>query len=386
MYAKDIITTIKSAKMVRIMRIKLLIATCDNDYAGHLSNMISEHHADIIEVCVCSTAGCLRELLTAQRFDVALLAEELAGDADLRSIHLPLLLWAEGGDSLYEGSGGGGGGAVEQLGSIPAVSVPRDRAECARGMGRISKYQRISALVANMLEQYAKVSPDSRGYDSKRARITAVWSPAGGVGKTTVALAYAGKMASEGKQALYLNLEHFSSAPAYFHETGRSISSVFEMLEAHEGNVRILISGIRCQESGVSYFCRPDNFDDMNILSPENIAALVDTCSEMTDELIIDMSSVCGERERQVFDLADSVFIVTDSSSTAQAKLCQFSAQHNVFGRIKEKAVFIANRGAEIGAPLVDTIISLPFVQTADAVAVFKTLSCNCFEARAVRL
>jgi len=337
------------------MRIKLLIATSDADYGEHLSENISEHHADVIDVSVCWTQERLHEILPVQRFDVALLEASLIRQADMQSVKLPLIM-SDGDDDV----------AVE--------------------FAKIHKYQRISSIVAGVLEHYSKVSANSRD-NSKKASITAVWSPAGGVGKSTVALAYAARKQADGKKALYLDLESFSSIPAYFTETGKSISSVFEMLESNEGNVKMLVRSIlkRDTASGIAYFCRPDNFDDINILSVENIGGLIADCSEVTDELIIDMSSVCDERTREIFELADKVLLVTDQTITVQAKLDQFMSQHNVFKRIKDKTVLITNRTAAIGTQDADSGIRLPLVQSSDPSAVYKALSgCN-FEMRVIQ-
>jgi len=335
------------------MRIKLLITSGDSDYAEHLSETLAEHHADVIEVSVCGTPERLRELLLTQRFDIALMEASFFENMDLSSVHLPLLLYFE----------------EEEITAVPAEQK------------KIQKYQRISSIVTCMLEQYAKVSAQGRSADAERAFITAVWSPAGGVGKTTVALACAAGKAARGKQVLYLNLEAFSSVPAYFTESGKSISTVFEMLESSEGNIKTLIRGIRRLDSGagVAYFNRPDNFDDMNILSAENVSMLVTGCAGVTDELVIDLSCVCDERTRRVFELADRILIVIDQTCTARTKLSQFKSQHNMFGRIKAKTVLVANKGATVGEPLVDTVVRLPHVQSTNETAIYKTLSGSSF-------
>ena len=331
------------------VKLQLLIATDDCDYADHLSNTLAGDHADAIEVSVCSSLENLHEHLDAREFDVALLEATMIESADMQSIHLPLLLWSE-------------------EGNIP--NIPGE-------IKKIRKYQRISTMVSSILELYAGETASECDSCTKRAQITAVWSPVGGAGKTTTALAYSAGKASEGKQVMYLNLEPFSSVSAYFSETGKSVSSVFEMLEIGKGNIKMLIRSIRLQDnaSEITYFCRPDNFDDMNILTSENIAALIDACSEVTDELVIDMSSVCDERTRKVFEHADRILLVTDTTHTAQIKFSQFASQHNTFQRIKSKAALVANKGAMVNESLVDDIICLPLVQSTDTVAVYKTLS-----------
>jgi len=362
------------------MLIKTLIATGDCDYSEHLSNALSGNHSDAIDVCVCSTADNLRELLAVRKFDVALLEAPLIGDNDLHGIRLPLLLLSDDGNAMlhdFEDAGDPSG----QTGSSQFERAANRLAGVSGELKSIRKYQRISSIAGSVLEQYSKVLTDEYDPESKKASITVVWSPAGGVGKTTVALAYAANRVSDGKQVLYLNLENFSSSPVYFAETGKSISAVFEMIESQEGNIKLLIRGIRqfSSDAGVSYLGRPGNFDDMNILSSEDVVALITACSDSADELIIDMSSACDERTRQAFELADRILLVTDPSSTAQTKYSQFVSQHNVFENIRMKSVLVANRGASVGDSLVGAVVRLPIVQSTDPTVVYKALSCNSF-------
>jgi len=344
------------------MRVKLLVATIDTIYAGLLSDNISERHADIIDISVCCTLDCLREMLLKQKYDVALIDTTLIAGIDTDSVHLPLLLWTED----------------ETAAGIPAE------------LGKINKHQRISSIVAAVLEKYAGVSGKRHDPDSKYATITAVWSPSGGVGKTSVALAYAlskvpgdnsnhddvyGNVMPRNKDVFYLNLENFSGIPGFFGKTGKSISSVFEMLDNHEGNVKMLVQGICCREKGITYLCGPDNYDDMNILSCENICELLSSCAKLADELVVDLSCVCDARNIKVFEAADNLLLVTGQSVFAETKLAQFASQNDTFERIKEKAVLVANMGAVVNDPPTDAMISLPFIRSNDTTAVITALS-----------
>ena len=336
------------------MRIKLAIATIEADYSEHLSRYISQHYSDLIDVSVCFTSDSLADTLAKHKFDIALLDKELISEADLSSIAFPVIL----------------------------VGDAEPDTESATELQAIRKYQRASIIVADVLESFAKASKYSRSLVSEKANITAIWSPSGGVGKTTVALSYAMKKAAEGRQALYLNLESFSSVPAYFYESGRSISTVFEMFESGEGDIKMMIRGI-CQqdkETGVTYFCRPENFDDIYALTAENIADLAAACAGVTEELVIDLSCDCDLKAKKVFALADKVMIVTDQSATSEVKLLQFISQNNVFENIKEKLTLIANKGAAAEKGYCSEIFYLPLVSTSDPMLVCKTLSAG-FEA-----
>lgn len=265
------------------MKIKLLIATADNDYAEYLSNILSEKYSNTFEVSVCSSLERLRDLLAINKFDTALLESDFISTVPLNSISLPLILVGESG----------------------VISDSQ--------LKKVRKYQRISSIVGNVLENYSEIDKNINSFGTNKAHIIAVWSPSGGSGKTTVALAYAAHKISGGKQAMYLNLENFSSTSAYFQENGKSISKVFEKLDT---NVHMFLMGIRQQDkgSGITYFCGPENYDDINILTVNDIETLIDACAIEVDELVIDLSSQCDEKVQKIFDLVDAVLIICDSS------------------------------------------------------------------------
>ena len=109
------------------MKIQLLIALCDSDYVEHLSQVLIEKKSDVFEVSVCSSPKRLPELLTGQRFDVALLDDAMAEGAELSKPGLCIYLWD---------------GSAEPV-------------ETVRQLPRIHRYQRISSIVGEIVEQYA---------------------------------------------------------------------------------------------------------------------------------------------------------------------------------------------------------------------------------------
>lgn len=336
------------------MKIKLIIASGDRDYAEHLSRVLADRYADVFEVGVCSVPAQWAELLAGGGCDAALLEPEFARSCPLKNVRLPLLLRDESASGVM---------GLEEL-------------------EQVEKYQRISSIAGSVLEGYAQFSAGIADLRKNRGHVTVVWSPAGGTGKTTVALAYAARKAADGEHATYLSLEDFCSVPAYFpgadHEK-KSISTVFEKLEA---DVPMLLKGILQQDSGsgVAYFCGPNNYDDINILTDEDLDTLIQGCLANTRELVVDLSSRCDGRTKKIFDLADTVLIVSDGSPAAQAKLRQFMSQHNIAQQIRDKAVLVNNRGAKDRVDGLARMVQLPFVRGADAVSVYKTLSGSAFE------
>jgi cellulose biosynthesis protein BcsQ len=333
------------------MKIQLLIATQDKDYANSLSGVLSENHAESFEVTVCSAVERLESLLSSRTFDVGLFDAALIPVAGLSKVRLPLLLWDE---SEPDGDNSG-------------------------NYERIRKYQRVSRISSDILEGYSKAAVSIAGFGGSNARITAVWSPGGGVGKTTAALAYAAQKSVNGGKITYLDLEYFSSTSVYFSESGKSISTAFERLD---GNAALLLKAIILKDSGsgISYFSPPNNYDDMNELTADDIENLVVAVSDNSDELVIDLPSVCDERCRKVLEAANAIYLVTDGTKTVTSKLQQFLTQHNLFERINAKIVLVANKGAKVNDTRFNRTVYLPSVSSNDPISIYKTLSGVSFE------
>lgn len=328
------------------MKIKLLLALTNDDYAEHLSRVLSTKYEDTFDVFTCTFADRLQDMLGKNRFDAVILEPSFLSVESVRSV--PLVLLLNDGQNMF--------------------------AAAPEGVRQVRKYQRISSLAGTVLECCAELGSRAGAFRTDRARITAVWSPCGGVGKTSVALAYAARMVTEGKQATYLNLENFSSTSCYFPAGGKSISAVFEKLDS---DVSMYLKGIRQQDSGsgIYYFCSPENYDDMNILSAGDLETLITACASESGEVVVDLSSQCDERIQKVFELADTILLVCDPSSASQAKLHQFLNQNNVFRNLFDKFVLVGNKGAAYTPAELQRSVRLPLVPAADAIAVYKTLS-----------
>lgn len=331
------------------MKIQLLIASEDKDYCQHLSRVLAERYTDTFEVSLCSTLDKLSATLAGHRYDVALLSPQMARNVKLERVTLPLLLWDD-------------------------VTAEWDDGELAN----VRKYQRISHLTEDVLGRYAKVASRKDLPDSGQVQICAVWSPAGGTGKTTTALAYAAQQVAAGRKTVYLNLEYFSSVSVYFPSGGKSISEAFENLGS---NLELLLQSIRRQDagSGIYYFCAPSNYDDMNILTRENIEELVLAAGHGVDEVVLDLSSVCDERCQRIMELANRILLVTDNTPRSLTKLQQFQNQSNLFEQLRNKITLVCNMGAQATAPVPHTI-TLPSLRADNPTSVYKSLSAHKFQ------
>jgi len=329
------------------VKIQLLIAAEESDYSEFLSNVLSTKFSDTFAVGICSSKEKLDDILSAKRYDVVLGESEWMSSFDSKSVKLILALWSE------------------QSSEILSESI-----------GKVRKYQRISSIVSDILEHYATVAPGLGNLGAGKGRIVAVWSPAGGVGKTSVALAYATRKVSQGMSVTYLDLEHFSGTDAFFAGEGKSISALFEKLSS---NAELLVKSVRQRDagSGIDYFMPPTNYDDINELTIDDIDLLSDVCARDCDFLVIDLPSLCDKRTKSVLDLANLILVVSDGTKTSQAKLNIFCSQHNVFEDNKHKMRLVNNKAGGGTDTRFEATITLPKVQTDDPVSIYKTLSGN---------
>ncbi|MBR2130943.1 MAG: hypothetical protein IJ955_00145 [Oscillospiraceae bacterium] len=305
-----------------------------------------EKYVELLEISICSSMERLRETGSKRRFDIVLMDAEMARDASFQNANLALLLWD----------------------GVTPLS------EQVRMLKVVNKYQRVSSIISKVLEYYAEVSSRGSGFGRTRGVITVVWSPIGGCGKTTAALAYAAKNAADGKKTVYLNLENFCSTPVYFPENGKSISTILGRLDS---NVELLLQSIRQQDSGsgIYYFSKPENYDDINALTENEFALLTENCAEGTDEVVVDLSSDWNGKIKKMLELADRILLVMDTSNASQPKWEQFKAQNNIYQEICPKSTLVMNRAGKMEHMQDMKTVVLPCVQSKDPVVVYKTLS-----------
>lgn len=330
------------------MKIRLIVATNDAIYAEKFYNGAMQQRDDV-DVSICTDYAKLDAIMSTSFYDVCMIESDGANFVDRNKAKLWLLLRDDHKDT---------GSNFSEL-------------------QYVEKYQRISTLLSQVIGLYAQIAPEA-AVPGKNGKITVVWSPAGGVGKTTLALAKAAGAAREKKKVRYLNLESFCGTPVLFQEPGNSLSAVFE--EMFE-NVALQIQGLQSidRSTGMSYFGQPANYDDLNMLTCEETGLLIKAAQCDVDELIIDLSSICDKKTVETFEIADQIVLVTDNSRIAQCKLQQFMTQNNVYRKFMNKMMLIANKGATVSAAQEISMIRLPLIQSTDPIAVYTKLAANKF-------
>ena len=74
------------------MKIQLLIATSDQEYADALYTVLAKRQADIFELGLCSNPAKLEDMLLRRTYDICLLEPEEGAHYQLERVRLPLIL------------------------------------------------------------------------------------------------------------------------------------------------------------------------------------------------------------------------------------------------------------------------------------------------------
>ncbi len=194
------------------------------------------------------------------------------------------------------------------------------------GKKAICKYQKIDTFYKNILSLYADKIDDSIEINpsSERKNIILFLSAAGGTGASSLALAYALRLAKHGIKPLLLNLEMFSDTSVILKGDGtQTLSDVIYAVKSKKSNLSIKIqSALKTTASGICYFDSCNLPLDLMETSADDYDMLLDVLSRTDgfDEIIIDTDFSLSEKDMLLMKKAHKIIAVSDGSGNANAK------------------------------------------------------------------
>lgn len=221
----------------------------------------------------------------------------------------------------------------------------------------IKKYQRMDSLLDAVMLRYAQESGTLeaiRGNSS--TRMVAFYSPAGGTGKTTLALALASGATKSGLNTLYLNLEEIDSVKQSFMPTTGCLSDLFLALKTKGMQVGIKLKecvGIE-PNAGFSYISGVESISEYEEISGDEIKKLMEAVREMSiyDLVILDLASSFTEKTRMAMGESDMIFVPVNNTENSIQKLMRLLSEANLHGKydsLFDKMILVANRVGQEG-------------------------------------
>jgi cellulose biosynthesis protein BcsQ len=186
------------------------------------------------------------------------------------------------------------------------------------GFQAVNKYSTGEKLISDVLHLYSKLdTSDMRALSySKKAELVGVYSPSGGVGKTTIATALSMQCTELGLSCFYLNLEAIQSTGVFFNsDSKRNLSYVFYYLKEKSKNLSFKLDGVKSTDAdlGVQYFNPPESPLEYGEIDPDELEQLIQAIKNMGcyDYVFIDMSNAFDLKNYRVMNLCDRIVLLT---------------------------------------------------------------------------
>ena len=219
--------------------------------------------------------------------------------------------------------------------------------ESLKDFKKVNKYQRIGTIYKQIMYEFSEYARN-RGVviGGNKTKTIVFYSPVGGAGKTTLALATALKLSMEGKKTFFLSFEDAPSDECVLpNNSDKGISEVAAVMESNI-DFAIKIQGLLQQKNeNLFYLKHFDSPNDIYELSGEEKEKLVEIIegTKLFDIVIVDMGSTMKQDELKVFDIAESIVLVERNTTIANSKMELFLKQAHILNQYKGKMVRVVN-------------------------------------------
>jgi len=303
-------------------KLNIVIAEKDSFYLNQLANYILKS-AQPFEVFTFSRQDSLERFLRQgeERIDILLLSEEMrCAAADGSSAGVKILL----SESEQE----------------------------AEGYGLVKKYQKTSSLLSEVMLLYGR----SGGKKSRLLRgdrdtcFVGVWSPAGGSGKTTLALLLAHQLGLLRKKVFYLNYERVDSTRGLLRpEAGIGVSDLLVALQSREKGVGLSVLSKMCTppKLGFSYVNPPESSLEFNEVALEEQLALLEELEGRFDFVVLDFESELNGEKLELLDQCDEILAPFAPDALGVEKLLRFFREAELrqeLSAMAGKILYVANK------------------------------------------
>lgn len=221
----------------------------------------------------------------------------------------------------------------------------------------VKKYQKTETLLSEILLRHAECTGSIETIKgSSHTKVIAFYSPAGGTGKTSLALALSAACIKDGMSVFYLNLEEIDSIKDLFAPSPGSLSELFLSLKTKGANVGVKLASCAGTEpnAGFCYLSGVDSISEYGEITGAELRQLFRVFRTLAeyDCVIVDLSSGFSEKSRAVMEEADMIFVPILSAEPAIVKMLRFMEEagiHEEYQAMFQKMRLIVNQSPVSG-------------------------------------
>lgn len=257
----------------------------------------------------------------------------------------------------------------------------------------IFKYQSADNIAYQIFDIFSKLSDKEFTVMSgdHKCTITAVYSPVGGVGKSTVAAALCKCLNKRNQKAFYLNLETAPSTLSLFNTCSvYNLSNVLYGIKERSKNLSLKIEAAISVDSasGVSFFAPGESPLEIEEMQSEEIVSLIDQlkATGRFDYIVIDMSSALNTVNIDILKESNTIITVSGKGSISQSKINSFRQVIEIINKresisLSEKNILLINRNrtndsGSVPEGMANFVFSMPDLTEADDDSKTNALSC----------
>lgn len=299
------------------MNISIAVADSNRDYIERLSEGLQRYEE--LTIHVYTNGQMLQTAIDAGHFDIVLFDPDISEDRlSFSNVRFPVYLYS---DEAHN-----------------------------RGLyvdfTKVVKYQRISSIYKEIIREYADRAGYSADFDhSQDTTVIAVYSPAGGSGKTTLALAMASRLSGLGKKVLFVSAEQLSSSSYVNPIQEDGITALVESASDENVNFGLKVKGIMKQGiNGMLYVEGFERIVDYDAVTGNEMGGALDKIKRcgLCDVMVVDMESNLDPIGRTVLELADHIALVEKPGELVAMKMKLFAGQA-LMNEHRKKMVKICN-------------------------------------------
>lgn len=294
------------------MRMKVAILDKDTAYLNKLIRLIQEKYFDKLEIYGFSNQEYAMEVVSSKKIEIFLASDTY----EINFEQIPK--WC-----------------------TFAYLVENREIKLINNKSAICKYQKIDMFYNELLNLYSDNSGLMTDYqtDKGECKVIAFSSACGGSGASSAAAACAIHLALRKNRVLYLNLETFGSADAFFHASGiANMSDVIYAVKNKKSNLKVkLESNVRQSEEGVYFFAGPNVALDMNEFEVQERIDLINELSASGyDYIVLDLDFSLDRNVLRLFRQANNLVMVSTGSQIANEKTYQALNALNILEKKEE--------------------------------------------------
>lgn len=280
-------------------KLRFVLGDRDERYLKRLSNYITFHYKDRIEIYTFTELDLLGSFIEKNRINAVFVGK---GFMEIQEKITPQMIFAY----LSEG--------IET--------------EDYSGIVVLMKYQSADALIKEMIALCSEQITDVLQGRKAGGKMILFESPIGGIGTTLAAAACACYFSRHGKKALYLNLEQFGVTNHIFQGEGRfDFSDIIYALKSKKVNLHLKFESIIRRDHSGTFFIEPcEQSMDLQSLTQEEAIRLIETLLDEDgyDALIIDKNSTLESFDNLLRKEADAIVLVADAGGRQKEKIQKF--------------------------------------------------------------